>query len=233
MRELLVVQGWDTTIDQRRHALEHLPEREALKSKQARMAELAAQRAAVQSERDELARQERRFEDEASTVEAKASDIEAQLYGGGKSIRELEAFQADLASLKRRQAELEDHAIELMERVEPIDAHLAGLDSEITTLQTEADDVARSLLAAETEIQVELDSLAASRAEAATGVPEDVLARYDRLRPALGGVAVAELQGARCSGCHLALSAVDLDQIRKLPADASPECPECGRLLVR
>ena len=39
--------------------------------------------------------------------------------------------------------------------------------------------------------------------------------------------------GGSCGGCHLSLSAVDVDRIKKLPPEAPAYCEECGRLLAR
>ncbi len=58
------------------------------------------------------------------------------------------------------------------------------------------------------------------------------MTRYDPLRAKLG-VAAARLVGARCEGCHLDLSAAELDTVRRAPAEEIPDCPQCGRLLVR
>ena len=44
---------------------------------------------------------------------------------------------------------------------------------------------------------------------------------------------MARLSGNRCEGCHLTLSAVDVDRIRHLPPDEHAYCTECNRLLVR
>ena len=53
------------------------------------------------------------------------------------------------------------------------------------------------------------------------------------LRSRLGGVAVARLVGKTCQGCHLQLSAVEIDRIRRLDVDELVHCEACGRLLVR
>ena len=60
-----------------------------------------------------------------------------------------------------------------------------------------------------------------------------LLTSYDQLRTRFGGVAIAQLSGGRCSGCPLSLPAVDLDTIKRAPADQQVSCPECGRLLAR
>ncbi|MFT3854935.1 MAG: C4-type zinc ribbon domain-containing protein [Ilumatobacteraceae bacterium] len=58
------------------------------------------------------------------------------------------------------------------------------------------------------------------------------LATYDRARRQFDGVAVAHLDGVRCSGCHLDLARADLDALRALPPGEVGECPQCGRFLA-
>ena len=59
-----------------------------------------------------------------------------------------------------------------------------------------------------------------------------MLATYDRKRAAFG-VAVARLIGKQCQGCHLELSAAEIDTVRdEAAATGVTDCPDCGRLLV-
>ncbi|MBS1848083.1 MAG: hypothetical protein JST73_07375 [Actinobacteria bacterium] len=90
-----------------------------------------------------------------------------------------------------------------------------------------------ALTAAAAEIDVEVDAISADRAGAIVGVPEELMAEYERLRLSNDGVAVARLVGSRCEGCHLNLPAVEMDRIRHLDASVPVYCEECGRLLVR
>ena len=86
---------------------------------------------------------------------------------------------------------------------------------------------------AESELATELAAVKAEREAAAAAVPDELWPEYDKLRARLGGVAIARLVGSTCQGCHLALPAVEVDRIRKLPLDEAVYCEECGRLLVR
>ena len=67
----------------------------------------------------------------------------------------------------------------------------------------------------------------------AAEIDPGLLDEYERVRVACGGVGVARLNSKTCEGCHLQLSAVAFDRIRKEPADATVHCPECRRILVR
>ena len=83
------------------------------------------------------------------------------------------------------------------------------------------------------EIDDELGRLATEREVARAELSESVLAQYDRVRSS-SGVAVAELVGHRCDGCHLDLSAAEVDDVKDEAAASNgvAVCPNCGRMLV-
>jgi len=46
-------------------------------------------------------------------------------------------------------------------------------------------------------------------------------------------VAVAQLVGKQCQGCHLELSAAEVDTAKdEAAATGVTDCPDCGRLLI-
>jgi predicted nucleic acid-binding Zn-ribbon protein len=100
-------------------------------------------------------------------------------------------------------------------------------------LDADAVRLSAAIAEAEAEIESELADVVAKRDAATAGVPADLLHEYESLRSGLGGIGVARLSGNRCDGCHLTLSAVDVDRIRHEADDALVHCTECGRLLVR
>lgn len=234
LEDLLELQQLDTTADQLRHRLAALPERAALEQRVATISSHDEQTAELQSARDELARDQRRLEDEVALVQSKAAEVDRSLYGGTiTSPRELQALQEDLASLKRRQSQLEDQVIEVMERAEPLDHELAEMTVVRADMARRGAELEVELARAEGDAGVELRDVESRRAELAPAINTDLLDSYERLRTRLGGVGVARLVNNSCGGCHLTLSAVELDRIRRQPPDALVYCEECGRLLVR
>lgn len=230
---LLRLQDLDTTLDQLRHRHETLPERAQVTDRAAASAALQRQLAEVQEQRDGLARDQKRIEDEVATVEAKATEVNATLYSGTvKAPKELQALQDDFDSLKRRQTTLEDQVIEVMEAVEPVDARLDELTQAHAAAVVAGTAADAALVTAEADVLAEIDRVQAERDAAVADVPDGLLAEYERLRPQFGGIAVARLVGSNCQGCHLSLSAMALDQVRNLPPDALAHCDECGRMLV-
>ncbi|MGH9269647.1 MAG: zinc ribbon domain-containing protein, partial [Ilumatobacteraceae bacterium] len=107
-----------------------------------------------------------------------------------------------------------------------------ALDGARPGLAASTDEAAAALGAAEGGVDAELASWRAERDIVAGRIDAAMLDRYDRLRARFGGVAVGALDGARCSGCHLDLSAAELEAVRATPHGELADCPQCGRLLV-
>lgn len=231
---LLAVQQHDTQTDQLRHRAATLPVRNEIARLDREIEALDRRLAEIDARKGDLSRSQQRLEDEVASLTERANQAEKQLYSGSvTNPRELQALQDDVASIRRRISHLEDDEIEIMELTEPVDADRAELAGRRDELEAEASRRRTELAEAEAEIEAELARVERERAEAAAQVPEDLWPEYDRLRKSLGGVAIARLVGSTCQGCHLALSAVEIDRIRKLPLDEPVHCEECGRLLVR
>jgi uncharacterized protein len=147
--------------------------------------------------------------------------------------KDLERMGGELASLQRRITSLEDDELEVMARLEDAQkdldtaaAELVETDARLTAL-TEARDAKQS------GIDADLAQVESDRAPAAEQVPADLLALYDRLRAAKGGVGVGALRARECGGCRLTLDASELAEIRAAAADQVIRHEECQRILVR
>jgi hypothetical protein len=231
---LLAVQEHDTRTDQLNHRIETLPLRSDLAQLEDDVRAVDDQLVVAQRRRDELGRSQQRLEDEIASLTERANQAEKQLYSGSvTNPRELQALQDDVASIRRRIGQLEDDELEIMELVEPVDAERAQLTGERERLDAEGVRLRTALGEAESELAAELAAVQAERDSAAAEVPDELWPEYDKLRARFGGVGIARLVGSTCQGCHLALPAVEVDRIRKLPLDDAVHCEECGRLLVR
>ncbi len=234
LEQLLVVQGHDTHATQLRTRRQGLPER--AEAEQVAVAHKTAvdELATVEAERHQLEREQARIDDEVASLRDKAAQADRALYGGAVSgARELQALQDEIASLNRRIGDMEEAEIELMVARDPLDERALGLVERRDALAAQAQDLLRRITVAEAEIDAELEAEAAARAAAAAEVPPDLLAEYEELRAKRAGIGVARLEHGTCQGCHMKLSAVELDRIKGLPPGARITCEDCGRLLVR
>jgi len=231
---LLSVQEHDTHSDQAVHRRIALPARAELDQVMHRLAAIEKEAADVEARRHDLGRDQQRLEDEISTITDKAAQHDKALYSGSvTSPRELQAMQDEIAALKRRITQLEDQELELMEQIEPLDVDLARLASERETGDGSAIALRASIAEDEVTIDADLARLRSERSVEAAQIDPDLIAEYETLRTQGGGIGIARLAGGSCGGCHLGLSAVEIDRLKKLPPDEPAHCEECGRLLAR
>lgn len=229
---LLQVQTHDTRIDQIQHRREHLPARDERDDLRRTLDELDGHITDATERHGELARQQKRLDDEIASVTTKRTTVNDALYSGVvTNARELQDLSEEIEALSRRITHLEDQDLEIMEQLEPVDARLGELDGERARATEDLAAAELRLTAAEAELAAELDQESTARDAAAGSVPAELLAEYDTLRGGRGGIGVARLIGTQCGGCHLTLSAVEADRIRKHPEEVT-HCEECGRLLV-
>ena len=232
--QILQIQALDLTIAQLRHRRENHPAKTKVSEVDAQLSEHDLSVAAIDEERHELTKQQKRLEDEVALVAEKRSDIDAKLYGGEVTAsKELLALQDEAASLLARQTDMEDDNLVIMEQVEEVDSRLGVLAEAREAIASERAEHQSVLDAGIVEIDAELQVVEAERSAAAEPANTELLASYETLRDQFDGVAVARLVGSSCDGCHMQLSAVAVDQIGKMPEDAVVTCEECGRLLVR
>jgi predicted nucleic acid-binding Zn-ribbon protein len=138
----------------------------------------------------------------------------------------------EIAGIEAQRDELDVAELEALEQQSALDdqltAHLRDQEAIADALRL-ADD---ALAADVADIDTELARLAAARIEVRASIGDSLLATYDRKRAALG-VAVARLVGRQCQGCHLELSAAEIDTVKdEAAATGVTDCPDCGRLLI-
>jgi hypothetical protein len=234
LERLLEVQHHDTVIGQLRHRRAALPERAELATVDGELGALEARAKEVRVQRDELGARQAGLEQQIEASRERRSSIEKRLYGGQvAAARELQAMAEEVKHLARHIGELEDRELEIMEALEPVDGDLQAGDMARDALEGDAGRLRAAIVVAEAAIDQEIAAESQVRASVAAGVRDDLLTRYEQLRTRLGGTGAARLVGGSCSGCHLALSAMELDRVRRAPPDAVVTCDQCGRILVR
>jgi len=230
---LLDLQQSDTALAQLAHRRQTLPELAQIADAETRAAEVRSELVTAQTEQADLAREQRRLESDVETVRLRAERDQQRMLSGGVPAKEVTGLQHEVASLARRQSVLEDELLEVMERQESAEtrvvelrANLAAIDADRVKAEAARDEVLAELDDAESKRRAERDQLAAA-------LPGDLLALYDKVRHASGGVGAAMLRQRRCEGCRLDLAGSELSAVRTAAADDVLRCENCRRILVR
>lgn len=229
---LLELQAADTMADQLRHRRAALPEREQLQATKNDLIRWDQALQTIRKRLDELTGVIEDAERRSQAIDAKKARLQGQL----KTViapREAEALQAEIAALDRERSGLDDVELEALEEQSRLDDERRALLAQEEPLREAFLRADAVLSAAQTDIDGELDRIAARLQGLRDAVDKKLLRQYDRLRKN-HVVAAASLVGSRCDGCHLDLSAAEVDEVRDVAARAGgvAECPHCGRLLV-
>ncbi|MEJ3403220.1 C4-type zinc ribbon domain-containing protein [Rathayibacter sp. YIM 133350] len=231
-QQLLRLQDVDSRLNRLSHQLSHLPQSAELAALGARSDEVRRRLNAAAGSLDDAQVELSRLESDVAVVEARMKRDTDRLQHTS-STKDVQALEAELASLAKRQGDLEEIELTVMERVEEREQAVAAIQAE----QAELADAASVL---EQERDREREKLGTQQREAerdreavASAVSEELRALYEKRRAVGGGVGAALLRARTCSGCTMTLTGVDLETVRTAPADEVLFCPDCGRILIR
>ena len=227
---LLEVQIIDTTIDQLRHRLDHLPESAIVAAAAARQQSLDNELRTALGKADALTA-------EIDTGETRTEEIRRHLERLDRQMktiiapREAEALQREIDALRAEMSEIDDRCLAAMDDLGDIESRTSELSRAIEGVASEVASARATEAAAGAEVHRSIEEQQRLREAAAANVPAAMLASYDTRRRQLAGVAVARLAGLTCGGCHVDISRSEADQLAKAPDDER-ECPNCSRWLV-
>lgn len=234
LEHLLQIQDRDKSIAALRHQKSNLPERQEIADLLEALSTLQKKKDFVSKELISKEDDQQRLEDEVNAIEERVSEQEANLYSGEVSaIKDLQAIQGDIAGLQERKRLVEDQIIAVMEQIEPLKTLFDQLEIEEKTNTEQQAELEAALLGKEQSIEKQIEDVEAERSELALDTSPALLEIYEKIRKQSGNIAVAQLNGMTCKGCHLDLPAVEVDRLKKLPPDQLVHCEECGCILVR
>jgi predicted nucleic acid-binding Zn-ribbon protein len=232
-RRLLDLQAIDTALTQLNHRRRTLPEHAELERLARAVAAGDDERVRAQVAVDDLDRDISRLEKDIEQVRARTAKDQSRLDAGTGPARELEALQHEIVSLARRKSELEDAELELMEKREAAQAALDEATRGLAEQREQAAAAEQRRDSALAEIAKEEQARQSERGPLASALPADLVALYDRIRDASGGIGAALLRHGRCEGCRLELSGGVRATLRAADPDEVARCEECRRILVR
>jgi uncharacterized protein len=229
---LLALQDIDSALTVISNKRPRLPELVAHKAALAALADHRAKMAAAQARIDGAQHAIEAAEKAAGDLTSKRTRLEAQL----KTViapREAEALMHQIATLNSQRGELDDAELTALDEQGEAEAELATLAGALAELDAAVAESEATLAVAVAALDAEEADLRGRRPGVAGSLSAEEMAAYDRARQHFDGVAITRLEGHRCHGCHLDLSPAEMDTVKAVPVGSLPECPQCGRFLVR
>lgn len=211
-----------------------MPEIAELDALEKSRAEVSGQAQDAHIRVDDLTRAQKKSDADVEQVKTRRTRDQDRIDKGLiSSPKDLEKMQHELVSLERRISELEDTELEVMEELETAQGDLERLTGQLADLDAKIASVTASRDERATRLEAEGRAATDERKQAASGLPEDLMALYSKLRVQKSGVGAAALRMRRCGGCRLEVNPSDLGRIARAPSDEVLRCEECSRILVR
>jgi predicted nucleic acid-binding Zn-ribbon protein len=230
---LLEVAELDSRASQLRHQRAHLPELGEIAALTAERTALTDQVRDARIVVDDLTVEQAKADREVEQVRARRERDRTRMDSGQiTQPKDLERMQHELVSLERRITTLEDAELEVMEALEQAQQVLDALAIRADDIDAKLGQLVTARDEKRVGIDASLDEVAAARGPATEGMPEDLMALYERLREQKG-IGAALLRARQCGGCNMTLDASELSRIKAAPADEVIRCEECQRILVR
>ncbi len=230
-RLLLDLQAIDTHVRQLDYAVAHLPESETITALQNELSESSAEFITRQGHVEDARIEIERIESDVAVVKQRmAADTarEAQ----SSNVKDVQALEAEIASLTTRLGNLEEMELEVMQRLEDAEKNLAELQVGRGELQRQISEAEVAREERARGIAAERAALLDQRAVIVSRVPSDLLALYEKQRDRYG-IGAALLTRGISGGSGMALSESDLAKIRAASDDEVILCNDSNCILVR
>jgi len=178
-----------------------------------------------------LEHERKKLEDMITLQNDKIKKNEEKLFSGTiTSAKELLNYQEEIKLLKQNNDGVESKAIEFMisiddlkPKIKEIEKSKAQINSEIEIVKKEVDEKTKVINEA-------VKKLREKRTAVISGIPKDVLTKYEETKIKKGGIAVAVLKDKFCDICNMEIPSGEADKIKDL--NKFYKCPLCGRMLI-
>ncbi|MBC7187763.1 MAG: hypothetical protein H5U38_12085 [Calditrichaeota bacterium] len=174
--------------------------------------------------------EKRHAEGKLATLKDQLKKYQTQLYSRVTTNREYDAITAEIEATEKQIDDVEMVILELDDQLEKVAREIAELQQRLQQLEASLTERRAELAARMKETEEEVTRLSAQRAQLVAQLNQRVVARYDRIRAAKGGVAVVPVQNGACGGCFTTIPpqrSLEIRQMKDLIL-----CESCGRILV-
>jgi predicted nucleic acid-binding Zn-ribbon protein len=178
---------------------------------------------------DAAKKDQRTREKDLEVVQAKRSKTEGRLYEV-KTNKEYSAVLAEIEEIKQEKGRVEEEILVLMESQERLTADIKDAEGRFKSRETQGKQEEGALQEKLRAVEADLALVRTERAELARQLPAPVLADYDKLLKARGGLALAQVVKPNlCGGCRMTVTPQRLQELRA--QSALLPCESCGRYL--
>ncbi|MDI6892324.1 MAG: C4-type zinc ribbon domain-containing protein [Actinomycetota bacterium] len=226
------IQSIDSLFDELGERKANLPETERLELLRTDLANLKGILGEKENRLKEESLKQKKLEGELELLSAKIKNEEKKLYGGAiRDPKELLNLQEEVRALCKHKDELETDLLEQLDLVENLTGEVKDLSDQVESLRTEEGKAEKEHKEVLAEIETKLTELNREREGTISGISDQLLELYGKLRGKIGGVVVVGVEEGICQGCRTELPAEEVDKM--IHSNKLWRCSHCRRIIVR
>ena len=225
LKALIQLQEHDSRLARLETEASRLPKRiEAIRTS---VAEARGAVEAVKGKVDATRKNLRAKEKDLEVVAAKRSKADAHLWEV-KTNKEYSAVLVEIEDIKQDKARVEEEILALMEMQERLASEIRGAETRLKAREDQGSQDEASVRQQLAAVETELDGVRGERATLAREIPVGLLADYERILKARGGLAISSVTAGVCGGCRVAIRPQAIQELRSAML---MRCESCGRYL--
>jgi predicted nucleic acid-binding Zn-ribbon protein len=170
----------------------------------------------------------KKMEGEIQAQEQKISKLRGQMIEA-KTNEQYRAFQNEIEFCEKEIRTAEDRILELMGESDPLDKNVKAAEAALKQEKAQVDAEKQQATARTAEDKKALDQLNHERSQTVARMNPNIYRRYEHIRKARRGLAVAEAIDGRCNACHMAMRPQFSQELKR--GDQVMACESCTRLL--
>ena len=232
-RSLIELQALDSHLARLAHERRALPVLTQIQGLVSRLKENRRAAVLADAAAAEAGRAATRAEDEVGQVVHRAEALRHRLHAGGTSPKDLAAIQGELDQLARRQSALEDAQLRTMEAQEDARRRVNELAAAESEIRAGGRELTAKRDAAFSRIDAEAAEARERRELVAATIEAPLLADYDAVRAATGGLGVVALYGNRVAEGAVEIGPQEKSRIQAAPLDEVLHAEENEVIVVR
>ncbi len=222
----------DLLLSQLRHQLGAIPELAAFHEVKLKMDKIVKELNEVSRSIDELSDNELKLEDSRSRISMRIRSIQSEAQNNTSlSYRDQEVMATELSSLLERQNSLEDEELLCLGDEDLLQEKKDILLKETEVCKAELSRLQKDIVTEQRRIKEQIHQLEDKRRAIAMTIDPNLMDAYTAIYERYQDSGVAYISGSLCSGCHLRLSAGEIEICKSDPTTIH-YCEHCGRILM-
>jgi predicted nucleic acid-binding Zn-ribbon protein len=226
LKQLIRLQSIDLAIQELRTRIDRFPGSSKALDEQLRSAQAGLEGAKEKAKNNQGNR--KKLESEISSIETKISKYRDQMMAV-KTNEEYRALQHEIEHSQSAIRKIEDEILNLMMEAESSQAEIKAAEVRLKEDQQKVDQERKQLTEVNQRDLSALESYLKERKEIEASISDDLVPRYERVRKARGGIAVAAARNEVCEICQVRIRPQVFQEIRR--NDQIIACDACQRIL--